>query len=608
MVRLLQILLRFYHHESCGQCTPCREGMGWMHRIIDRIVAGEGQPGDIDQLIRISKANDGTTICGMGDAAGYATVGIIAKYRDEFEYFIEHKRSRLRRPARSRRWGRHDRVLHQRPAGPGRGQPDRHAGGQGERLLHPLLLLAPAPVPPPTPHPSPPLSVPGNCRICMVEVEAEGGGGGWLDIACNMPITKGMRVLTDSDKVRARRKETLQFITLNHPVDCGICDKAGECTLQDYHYEYNGSPSVSRDAKVHATKHFPLSERIVLDNERCIMCTRCVRFTREISKTARARRAEPRRPFADPPGRRRRASRTTRTPTTSSTSARWARCCRAPFLHKARVWYLEAHAVGLPGLRARLQRQHLASQERVEAEGARPEAERAHRPRHAAREPGRQRPVDLQQGPRPGADLRARARRAGDAQGPAGRAAGRDRQRPRADRRGEAAGGAGVELGLERGTRGVPARRSGARFSALRQDRLAGRAGRAARRRSADQARQEPEHAPRRARCSRAARRRARGLPAPTPTWCWSGAKASASRSCRPRREDHLPEQLPAARERPRRRVPADQRADRAQRPLHQLPGRGQRVRGLLREEAPAWPMPRPCSPRWPCRQVEASS
>jgi NADH-quinone oxidoreductase subunit G len=129
----------------------------------------------------------------------------------------------------------------------------------------------------------PQLSVPGNCRICMVEVEAEGGG--WLDIACNMPVSKGMRVLTDSEKVRQRRKDTLQFITLNHPVDCGICDKAGECTLQDYHYEYNGSPSVSCDAKTHATKHYPLSERIVLDNERCILCTRCVRFTREISKS-----------------------------------------------------------------------------------------------------------------------------------------------------------------------------------------------------------------------------------------------------------------------------------------------------------------------------------
>jgi NADH-quinone oxidoreductase subunit G len=131
----------------------------------------------------------------------------------------------------------------------------------------------------------PQLSVPGNCRICMVEVEAEGGGSSWMDIACNMPVSKGMRVLTDSPKVRARRKETLQFVTLNHPVDCGICDKAGECTLQDYHFEYNGSPSVSLDAKVHATKHFPLSGRIVLDNERCILCTRCVRFTHEVSKS-----------------------------------------------------------------------------------------------------------------------------------------------------------------------------------------------------------------------------------------------------------------------------------------------------------------------------------
>ena len=88
----------------------------------------------------------------------------------------------------------------------------------------------------------PALSVPGNCRICMVEIEGDGTAQGWLDIACNMPVAKGMRVLTDSPRVRARRKQMLQLMTLNHPVDCGICDKAGECTLQDYHYAYNGEP------------------------------------------------------------------------------------------------------------------------------------------------------------------------------------------------------------------------------------------------------------------------------------------------------------------------------------------------------------------------------
>ena len=94
MVSLLQVILRFYHHESCGQCTPCRHGTGWLHRIIDRIVAGEGRPEDIDRLYYISQFNDGTTICGLGDAAGYACSGILDKFRDEFEYYIEHKRSR----------------------------------------------------------------------------------------------------------------------------------------------------------------------------------------------------------------------------------------------------------------------------------------------------------------------------------------------------------------------------------------------------------------------------------------------------------------------------------------------------------------------------------
>lgn len=129
----------------------------------------------------------------------------------------------------------------------------------------------------------PKLSVPGNCRICMVEVEAEGGA--WFDISCNMPVTKGMRVLTESEKVKELRKDTMQFITLNHPVDCGICNKSGECLLQDHHFAHNGMPSLSRDPKTHATKFYALSERIMLDNERCIMCSRCVRFTAEISKS-----------------------------------------------------------------------------------------------------------------------------------------------------------------------------------------------------------------------------------------------------------------------------------------------------------------------------------
>jgi len=127
----------------------------------------------------------------------------------------------------------------------------------------------------------PKLSVSGSCRVCAVQVE----GRSWVEISCNMPVAEDLRVLTDTDLVRAYRKSILELTTLNHPVDCGICDKAGECTLQDYHYEHNGQPSNSRDVKGTATKFHHLSDRITLDNERCILCSRCVRFTHEVSKT-----------------------------------------------------------------------------------------------------------------------------------------------------------------------------------------------------------------------------------------------------------------------------------------------------------------------------------
>ena len=127
----------------------------------------------------------------------------------------------------------------------------------------------------------PKLSIAGNCRVCAIQVE----GRSWVEIACNMPVSEGLRVQTDTELVKQYRKSVMQLLTLNHPVDCGICDKAGECKLQDYHYAYNGAPSISVDPKLRLTKFHPLSERIVLDNERCILCSRCVRFTHEVSKS-----------------------------------------------------------------------------------------------------------------------------------------------------------------------------------------------------------------------------------------------------------------------------------------------------------------------------------
>ncbi|MBU4045054.1 MAG: NADH-quinone oxidoreductase subunit NuoF [Gammaproteobacteria bacterium] len=92
MVRALERLSYFYFEESCGQCTPCREGTGWLYRIVHRIEKGEGKPEDLDLLLELCDNIAGRTICALGDAAAWPVQGMLKHYRKEFEYHIEHKR------------------------------------------------------------------------------------------------------------------------------------------------------------------------------------------------------------------------------------------------------------------------------------------------------------------------------------------------------------------------------------------------------------------------------------------------------------------------------------------------------------------------------------
>lgn len=92
MVRALERLSYFYYEESCGQCTPCREGTGWLYRIVHRIEKGEGRPEDLDLLLSLCENIAGRTICALGDAAAWPVQGFLKHYRSEFEYHIEHKR------------------------------------------------------------------------------------------------------------------------------------------------------------------------------------------------------------------------------------------------------------------------------------------------------------------------------------------------------------------------------------------------------------------------------------------------------------------------------------------------------------------------------------
>jgi NADH-quinone oxidoreductase subunit G len=145
----------------------------------------------------------------------------------------------------------------------------------------------------------PKLPVAGNCRMCLVEFGTPALGPDRKPvmnpdgtpkiaksprpaIACATPISPGMEIYTNTVGVKQMREGVLEFLLINHPLDCPICDQAGECKLQEYSVEYGQAQSRFVEEKVHKPKQVDLGPRIVLDDERCILCTRCIRFTRDI--------------------------------------------------------------------------------------------------------------------------------------------------------------------------------------------------------------------------------------------------------------------------------------------------------------------------------------
>jgi NADH-quinone oxidoreductase subunit G len=131
----------------------------------------------------------------------------------------------------------------------------------------------------------------GMCRMCIIEVGFKQPDGTVRKMpkpqaACTLPASEGMAVYTDSEMVHRDRKGVLEFLLVNHPLDCPTCDRGGECPLQNNTLFYGPSTSRFVEMKRHAPKAFPLSQYVTLDLERCIQCGRCVRFTEEISGDA----------------------------------------------------------------------------------------------------------------------------------------------------------------------------------------------------------------------------------------------------------------------------------------------------------------------------------
>lgn len=125
------------------------------------------------------------------------------------------------------------------------------------------------------------LGADGNCRMCMVEIK----GQKRPQIACDTLVKENLEVSTKSENITEIKRSILELELLNHPVDCPICDQAGECKLQDYYMDYGLYESHLSTPKTKKGKQIDLGSNVILDQERCVLCTRCTRFTSDITKT-----------------------------------------------------------------------------------------------------------------------------------------------------------------------------------------------------------------------------------------------------------------------------------------------------------------------------------
>ncbi len=264
IVEAARRLLEFYAHESCGKCTPCREGTWWAERVLGRIEDGYGRPEDMPLLSEVGGNILFRAFCALAD-------GAVSPISSTLQYFMDEYEAHVRaRPV----------PAEHRGAGPG-----RRGGGRlvsapmvtltidGKEVTVPAgtLIIRAAEqlgieIPRFCDHPL--LDPVGACRQCYVEIE----GQRKLFTSCTTTVAPGMVVMTQntSPQVEDAQVANLEFLLLNHPLDCPICDRGGECPLQDQALTFGPGESRYIEAKRTYPKPLALSPLVGLDRERCV--------------------------------------------------------------------------------------------------------------------------------------------------------------------------------------------------------------------------------------------------------------------------------------------------------------------------------------------------
>ena len=298
MVEAARRLVEFYAHESCGKCTPCREGTWWATRVLGRIEGGYGRDEDLPLMADVGENILFRAFCALADGAVSPIQSTLKYFMDEYEAHIREGRCPVtgKGPGHDAEPEREsEQCGHVRHDGP-----VRDPGGalvsppvqtvtltiDGKEVTVPagtLIIRAAEQVGVEIPrfcdHPL--LEPVGACRQCYVEVE----GQRKLFTSCTTTVAEGMVVKTQntSDVVHDAQVANLEFLLLNHPLDCPICDRGGECPLQDQALAFGPGESRYREAKRVYPKPLPLSPLVNLDRERCVLCARCTRFCDQIS-------------------------------------------------------------------------------------------------------------------------------------------------------------------------------------------------------------------------------------------------------------------------------------------------------------------------------------
>ena len=258
--------------------------------------AGEGRPADVELLLDVvdnispapfpkakTEAGDWeavpfpykkTTICDLGPSVGSPIVSAILHFRDEFEAYANRARRAFRWRCRS--------------VSDTAGRPPRPCvltvnGKEIEAQPGELVIEAAERngtyIPRFCYHPR--MEPVGMCRMCVVEIDT--GRGPALQPACMIPVAPDMKVDTESEVTKKAQDGVLEFLLINHPLDCPVCDKGGECPLQDQTLSYGPGESRFVEEKRHFEKPIMISDLVALDRERCILCDRCTRFADQVA-------------------------------------------------------------------------------------------------------------------------------------------------------------------------------------------------------------------------------------------------------------------------------------------------------------------------------------